>query len=74
MRKLIFAAVSVAALAGCASTDGGPVASHEQTYTPLGTLLPRKNTQVAADQRKFMDKEEFQRQQQMMTEPQGSKP
>jgi hypothetical protein len=58
---LIFA-VGVAALAGCASTDGGQVASHEQTYTPLGTLLPRKNAQ-AGDDRKFVDKEEFKRQQ-----------
>ncbi|GAB3440004.1 lipoprotein [Massilia solisilvae] len=72
MRKLIFAAVGVAALAGCASTDGGQVASQEQTYTPLGTFVPRKNVKVA-DERKFMDKEEFQRQQQMMSDPQGGK-
>lgn len=73
MRKLIFAAVGVAALAGCAVTDGGQVASHEETYTPLGTLLPRKNTQAMADERKFVDKEEFKRQQQMMPEMQGGK-
>lgn len=73
MRKLIFAAVGVAVLAGCAATDGGQVASHEETYTPLGTHLPRKNTRAMADERKFVDKEDFKRQQEMMPEMQGGK-
>lgn len=62
MKKTILVALALTALAGCASTDSVQLASHEETYTPLGTLLPRKVNQNK-DDRTFMDKEEFKRQQ-----------
>lgn len=63
MKNTILVALALTVLAGCASTDNGvQLASNEQTYTPLGTLLPRKVSQNK-DDRTFIDKEDFKRSQ-----------
>ncbi len=62
LKKTILVALALTVLAGCASTEDVQLASNEQTYTPLGTLLPRKVSQNK-DDRTFIDKEDFKRQQ-----------
>jgi len=70
--KMILAALALAVMAGCASTSpqGVQVAAAEERYTPLGTLLPRKKTQ-SKDERAYIDKEEFKRQQESVGAFQG---
>jgi type IV pilus biogenesis protein CpaD/CtpE len=63
---MILIAVVAAVLAGCASTDTNQLDSREVAYTPLGSNLPRKTTR---DERTFVDKEEFKRQQEMAPTP-----
>jgi hypothetical protein len=63
VKKIMFASLGLAVLAGCASIDQGPAGVREETYTPLGTFVPRKSQ--GPDDRKFVDKEEFKRQQEM---------
>lgn len=70
MKKLALTAFTLAVLAGCASTDGTKVASREETYIPLGSLLPRKAGQ-GKDERTQVDKEEFRRQAEMTRAEQG---
>jgi type IV pilus biogenesis protein CpaD/CtpE len=66
LKRMILTALALAVLAGCATTDTNQVASHEQTYTPLGSYLPRKTVK---DERTYIDKEEFKRQQEMAPTP-----
>jgi hypothetical protein len=61
---MILAALAATVLAGCASTGANQVASRDETYTPLGSNLPRK-TGAGKDERAYVDKEEFKRQQEM---------
>jgi hypothetical protein len=68
---MILTTLALAVLAGCASTDTNQFASHEEAYTPLGSNLPRKS--AARDERTFMDKEEFKRQQEAVAENQSIK-
>lgn len=70
MKKMTLAALTVTVLAGCASSDSIPTASREETYTPLGTFLPRK-TGNTKDERTYIDKEEFKRQQDMTPAVEG---
>jgi type IV pilus biogenesis protein CpaD/CtpE len=60
-------ALALTVLAGCASTDTDQTASREESYTPLGSYLPRKN--AAKDERTLLNKEEFKRQQEMAPTP-----
>jgi hypothetical protein len=60
---LTLTALALTVLAGCASTDAVQTASREEAYVPLGTLLPRKT--AGKDERTYIDKEEFKRQQEM---------
>lgn len=62
---MILGALTLAVLAGCASTDSVQLASREEAYVPLGSYLPRK---TAKDERTYIDKEEFKRQQEMTAE------
>lgn len=66
MKRTILGALALAVLAGCATDDSVQTAAREETYTPLGTNIPRKNAKV--DERAFVDKEEFKRQQEMTAE------
>jgi hypothetical protein len=58
---MTLAALTLAVLAGCASNDAVQTASREESYTPLGSYLPRKN--AGKDERTYIDKEEFKRRQ-----------
>jgi type IV pilus biogenesis protein CpaD/CtpE len=64
LRKITLAALTLTVLAGCASTDTVQTASRDDSYTPLGSYLPRKKT-ADKDDRTYVDKEEFKRQQEM---------
>lgn len=70
MKKTILVALALTVLAGCASTEGEQYASREETYTPLGTLLPRKANQDK-DERSYINKDEFKRQQESVGAFQG---
>lgn len=65
MKRMILGALALAVLAGCASDNSVQTASREEAYTPLGTNIPRK---TAKDERAYIDKEEFKRQQEMTAE------
>jgi hypothetical protein len=71
LKKLTLVAFALTLLAGCASNDGVQVASREESYTPLGTLLPRKTNQ-GKDERTYIDKEEFKRAQETVSSMAGA--
>jgi type IV pilus biogenesis protein CpaD/CtpE len=65
LKKTTFVTLALTVLAGCASTDDVQVAKREETYTPLGTLVPRKTGQNK-DERTYINKEDFKRQQETL--------
>jgi hypothetical protein len=71
LKKLILVTFALTVLAGCVSNDNVQLASREESYTPLGTLLPRKANQ-GRDERTYIDKEEFKRAQESVSSMAGA--
>jgi hypothetical protein len=69
--RVILGALALAALAGCASNEGVQLASREETYVPLGTNIPRKNSKTPRDERTYVNKEDFKQAQEMTAEING---
>lgn len=66
--RMILGALALAVLAGCATDESVQTASREETYVPLGTNIPRKNSKTPKDERTYVNKEDFKRAQEMTAE------